>query len=367
MSVRRCASGRASRRCSRSRWPPRCCCGIRSNPVHNVETKMSGRHGSLARTLGLVAALVVLGMAPVRADDYPARPIRILVPYAPGGIADIAARIVGAKLAEAWGQQVAVENRPGGNGFIAMELTAHAEPDGYTLVMCTVGDIAINPGLFKEMPYNVERDFAPIASVSDAPVVLATHGASPYKTVKDVIAAAKAQPDTLNVGTPGYGSINQLILESMALNTGTKFVHVPYKGGAPAAQALVAGDIPLGVLASSTVAPHVPSGNIRVLAVTSTKRSPLNPEWPTMQEEGGGDINASNWPAFLAPAGTPQPILDKLNAEVVKILNMPDVKERFAGGGVMTIPSSGAELAARIKREAAVYRTIVEKANVHVD
>jgi tripartite-type tricarboxylate transporter receptor subunit TctC len=272
---------------------------------------MSRRHFSLARALGVVATLVVLGAAPASAQDYPTRPIRILVPYAPGGIADIAARIVGAKLTEAWGQQVAVENRPGGNGFIAMELTARSAPDGYTLVMCTAGDVAINPGLFKDMPYNVERDLAPIASISDAPVVLATHGASPYKTVKDVIAAAKAQPGTLNVGTPGYGSINQLILESMALNTGTKFVHVPYKGGAPAAQALVAGDIPLAVLASSTVAPHVPSGNIRVLAVTSIKRSPLNPEWPTMQEEGAGDINASNWTALLAPKATPQPILDK--------------------------------------------------------
>ena len=138
-----------------------------------------------------------------------------------------------------------VENRPGGNGFIAMEATARAAPDGYTLVMCTVGDVAINPALFKDMPYDVDRDFAPIASVSDAPMVLATNGKSPYKTVGDVIAAAKAQPGVLNVGTPGYGSINQLVLESIALNTGTKFVHVPYKGGAPAAQALVAGDIPL--------------------------------------------------------------------------------------------------------------------------
>src|ERR1700732_1532409 len=336
-----------------------------------VEAKMNGRHFSLARTLvrtlSVIAALVALGMAPVRADDYPTRPIRILVPYAPGGIADIAARIVGAKLTEVWGQQVAVENRPGGNGFIAMELTARSNPDGYTLVLCTVGDVAINPGLFKEMPYNVERDFAPIASISDAPVVLATHGASPYKAVKDVIAAAQAQPGTLNVGTPGYGSINQLILESMALNTGTKFVTLPYKGGAPAAQALVAGDIPLAVLASSTVAPHVPSGNIRVLAVTSTKRTPLNPEWPTMQEEGAGDINASNWTAFLAPKATPQPILDKLHAEVVKILNKADVKERFAGGGVATIPSSAAELDARVKRGAAVYRAIIHTANVRVD
>ena len=133
---------------------------------------MSRRHFSLARALGVIAALVVLGAAPASAQDYPMRPIRILVPYAPGGIADIAARIVGAKLTEAWGQQVAVENRPGGNGFIAMELTARSAPDGYTLVMCTVGDVSINPGLFKEMPYDVERDFAPIASISDAPVVL---------------------------------------------------------------------------------------------------------------------------------------------------------------------------------------------------
>jgi tripartite-type tricarboxylate transporter receptor subunit TctC len=318
-------------------------------------------------SLAVVTAVGALGAASARAQDYPTRSIRILVPYAPGGIADIAARIVGAKLSEAWGQQAVVENRPGGNGFIAMELTARSNPDGYTLVVATVGDVAINPALFKEMPYNVERDFAPIASLSDAPVVLAAHGASPYKTVKDVIAAAKAQPATLNVGTPGFGSINQLILESFALNTGTKFVHVPYKGGAPAAQALVAGDIPLAILASSTVAPHVPSGNIRVLAVTSASRSPLNPEWPTLQDEGGGDVNASNWTLLLAPKATPQPVLDKLNAAVVKILNAPDVKQRFAGGGVATIPSSSAELDGRIKREAAVYKVIVEKANVHVD
>jgi tripartite-type tricarboxylate transporter receptor subunit TctC len=321
----------------------------------------------MLRMLGVAAAFIALSVAPLRAQDYPSRPIRILVPYAPGGISDIAARIVGAKMTEDWGQQVAVENRPGGNGFVGMEATERAAPDGYTLVLCTVGDVAINPALFKDMPYDVDRDFAPISLISDAPVVLATNGKSPYQKVADVIAAAKAKPGELAVGTPGYGSINQLIMESMALNTGIKFLHVPYKGGAPAAQALVAGDIPLAVLASSSVAPHVPSGNIRVLAVTATKRSALNPEWPTLQEEGGGDVNASNWTLLLAPKATPQPILDKLNAEVVKILNLPDVKERFAGGGVVTIPSSAAELVARIKREAAVYRLIVERANVRVD
>ncbi len=323
----------------------------------------------MTRIAGLIVALLAFAglTTSVCAQDYPTRSIRMLVPYAPGGISEIAARIVGAKLTEPWGQQVIVENRPGGNGFIAMEATARSAPDGYALVMCTVGDVAINPALFKEIPYVVDRDFAPVASVSDAPMVLAANSASPYKSVADVVVAAKAQPGTLNVATPGYGSINQLVLESIALNTGTKFVHVPYKGGAPAAQALMAGDIPLGILASSSVAPHVQAGKVRVLAVTTAQRSALNPEWPTLQAEGGGDIAMSNWTLLLAPKGTPQPILDKLNAEVVKILGMPDVKQRFAGGGVVTMPSSAAELDARIKREAAIYRVVVEKANVHVD
>jgi tripartite-type tricarboxylate transporter receptor subunit TctC len=314
-----------------------------------------------------VIALVVFCAAPAQAQNYPAKPIHILVPYAPGGISDIASRILGAKLTEAWGQQVLVENRPGGNGFIAMTAAAKAAPDGYTMVMATGGDVAINPAMFKEMPYDVERDLAPIAMVSDAPLVLAAHGGAPYNTVAEVIAAAKAQPGRISVATPGNGSINQIVLEWMALNTGTQFQHVPYKGGAPAAAALAAGDIPLGVLASSSVAPHVKSGRVRVLAVTMAKRSTLNPEWPTLQQEGVKEVDASNWTALFAPKGTPQPVIDKLNAEVVKILNMPDVKERFAGGGVVTIPSSAAELDARVKQEAERFRAIVQKANIRPD
>jgi len=295
-----------------------------------------------------VIALIVFCAAPAQAQNYPAKPIHILVPYAPGGISDIASRILGAKLTEAWSQQVLVENRPGGNGFIAMAAAAKAAPDGYTMVMATGGDVAINPAMFKEMPYDVERDLAPIAMVSDAPLVLAAHGGAPYNSVADVIAAAKAQPGRISVATPGNGSINQIVLEWMALNTGARFQHIPYKGGAPAAAALAAGDIPLGILASSSVAPHVKSGRVRVLAVTMGKRSTLNPEWPTLQQEGVKEVDASNWTALFAPKATPQPVIDKLNAEVVKILHMPDVKERFAGGGVDTIPSSAAELDARV-------------------
>jgi len=314
-----------------------------------------------------VIALIVFCAAPAQAQNYPAKPIHILVPYAPGGISDIASRILGAKLTEAWSQQVLVENRPGGNGFIAMAAAAKAAPDGYTMVMATGGDVAINPAMFKEMPYDVERDLAPIAMVSDAPLVLAAHGGAPYNSVADVIAAAKAQPGRISVATPGNGSINQIVLEWMALNTGARFQHIPYKGGAPAAAALAAGDIPLGILASSSVAPHVKSGRVRVLAVTMGKRSTLNPEWPTLQQEGVKEADASNWTALFAPKATPQPVIDKLNAEVVKILHMPDLKERFAGGGVDTIPSSAAELDARVKQEAERFRAIVQKANIRPD
>ena len=291
-------------------------------------------------------ALMALTTGDALAQDYPVRSIRILSPYSPGGISDIAARIVAGKLTEAWGQQVIVENRPGGNGFIAVTDAARATPDGYTLVMATAGDVTINPSLFKNVPYD---------------------GETPYKTLADVIAAAKAQPGMLNIGTPGYGSINHLVLESISLNTGTRFVHVPYKGGAPAVQALVAGDIPLAIIASSTAAPHVSSGKIRILGITTGERSPLNPEWPPLAEGGAGDINVSNWTALLGPKAIPQPIIQKLSAKVIEILNMPDIKARFAAGGVSTIPSTPAELDGRIKRELVTYRLVIEKANVHVD
>jgi tripartite-type tricarboxylate transporter receptor subunit TctC len=319
------------------------------------------------KRIATFALFMALAMGHGFAQGYPVRPIRILSPYSPGGISDIAARIVAGKLTEAWGQQVIVENRPGGNGFIAVTDVARAAPDGYTLVMVTAGDVTINPSLFKNVPYDIDRDLAPVSAVSDAPLVLAVNGEAPYKTFADVIAAAKAQPGMLNMGTPGYGSINHLMLESISLNTGTKFVHVPYKGGAPAVQALVAGDIPLAIIASSTAAPHVASGKIRILGISTGERSPLNPEWPPLAQEGAGNINVSNWTALVAPKATPQPIIEKLSAKVVEILSMPDVKARFAAGGVSTIPSSPAELAARIKRELATYRVVIQKASVHVD
>jgi tripartite-type tricarboxylate transporter receptor subunit TctC len=317
--------------------------------------------------ISLVASVVALVTGPAGAQNYPSKPIHILVPYAPGGIADIASRILGAKLTEAWGQQVVVENRPGGNGFIAMSAAAKAAPDGYTLVMATAGDLTLSPALFKDMPYNVQNDFTFISLVSDAPLVLAANTQSPFKSVADVIAGAKAQPGRISIASPGNGSNNQLIIEWIGLVTGTKFQHIPYKGGAPAAAALAANDIPLAVLASSSVAPHVKSGRAQVLAITATKRSKLNPEWPSLQEQGVKDVEASNWTALLAPKGLPQPIVDKFNAEIAKILAMSDVKERFAGGGVEVVGSSPAELQARVKDEGARFLQVVQKANMKPD
>jgi tripartite-type tricarboxylate transporter receptor subunit TctC len=315
----------------------------------------------------LAAFVVVLLAQGAAAQNYPSKPIHLLVPYAPGGPADIAARIVGGKLTEAWGQQVVVENKPGGNGFIAMSAAAKAPADGYTLVMATIGEAAIAPVLFKDVPYSIERDFAPVSLISDATIVLAVHGESPFKSVADVIAAAKAQPGRISVGSPGNGTVNQIVIEWMALNTGTQLQHIPYKGSAPAATAVAAGEIPLGMLASSSVAPHLKTGRVRVLAVASARRSKFGPDWPTLQQAGVADVNASTWTALLAPQGTPQPILGKLNAEVMKALELPEVKERFAGGGVDTIPSSAAELAARIKQDAAQFAVIVQKANIKPD
>src|SRR5262245_16010679 len=319
------------------------------------------------RSLAILVASILLCTQSAAAQTYPTKPIHLLVPYAPGGPADIAARLVGGKLTEAWGQQVVVENKPGGNGFIAMTAAAKAAPDGYTLVMATIGEAAIAPVLFKDAPYSIERDFAPISLVSDATIVLAANGDSPFKSVADVIAAAKARPGRISVGSPGNGTVNQIVIEWMALNTGTQFQHIPYKGSAPAATAVAAGEIPLGMLASSSVAPHLKAGRVRVLAVASARRSKFGPDWPTLQPAGVADVNASTWTALLAPHGTPQPVLDKLNAEVVKALELPEVKERFAGGGVDTIPSNAAELAARIKQDAAQFAVIVQKANIKPD
>ncbi len=313
------------------------------------------------------AVLALAGFAPeARAQaDYPNKPIRILVPFAPGGFVDVAARLVGQKLSEKLGQQVIVENRPGGNGFIAVSAAAKAPADGYTLLMAHSGEFAVNPAVFaKTIPYDLDRDFHPITLVSQAPMVLGAKTDGPYKSLSDLVAAAKAKPGTIGMSTPGTGSINHLAGEWIALASGVKFLHVPYKGGAPAAVAIATGEVPFGMAAISSALPQIKAGRVKVLAITTASKTHVDPSWPTAQEAGAKDVDLSIWAGLFAPKGVPQPIRDKLYKEVAAILQMDDVKQKFAAGGSGVGGMKPEEFTAQIKREANQLKDIVQKAGV---
>ncbi len=314
--------------------------------------------------IGILAAALAAASTQAQSQDYPNKPIRIVVPFAPGGIVDTAARVVGQKLHERWGQQVIVDNRPGGNGFIGVTAAQKSPADGYTLLMAHTGEFAVNPAVFKDVPYDLDRDFVAITLVNDAPMVFVVNSGAPYNTMQELLAAAKAKPGTIGVSTPGAGSINHLVLEWIGLTTGAKFLHVPYKGGAPAITATAGGEVPAGTAAMGSAMPHIQSGRVRVVAVTTDKRSPVNMSWPTLAESGVPNVQSSIWAGLFAPKGVPQPIIDKIYAEVAKILELPDVKERFAAGGGVTGGMKPAEFTAKIKLEATQLKDIVIKANV---
>jgi tripartite-type tricarboxylate transporter receptor subunit TctC len=317
--------------------------------------------------IGLLAALVFASAPPAHAQDYPSRPVHIIVPYAVGGITDIAARLVGQKLADALGQSFIVENRTGGNGFVAVTATARAPADGYTLVVGTVSEFTINPALFRKLPYDVERDLAPVAMLSDTPLVLVSNGDLPYHSVADVIAAARAAPGTLGVSSPGTGTFNHVTIAQLELEAGIRLLHIPYRGGAPAGTAVAAGDVPFGLLAISSAVPFLQSGRIRVLAVTTAKRSSFNMEWKTLQEEGISHIDASNWVGMFAPRETPGPVIDRLHGEIQKILATDHIRSVLALGGGEPTPMSLADFAARIKADTVRFRGIVKEAGMQVE
>jgi tripartite-type tricarboxylate transporter receptor subunit TctC len=312
----------------------------------------------------LCASLAIAGASQVQAQSYPTKPVRVLVPYAPGGFVDVAARIVAQKLQERLGQQFIVENRSGGNGFIGTSAAAKAAPDGYTLLAAHTGEFAVSPAVFEDIPFDLERDFETITMVSIAPMLIATNAKGPIQSIAELIAAAKAKPKTIGMGTPGTASINHLAGEWFADAAGIKLLHVPYKGGAPAGVAVAAGEVPMGVMAISSVMAQIQAGRVKPLAVTTAKRSAQFKDWPTLQEAGIKDIDASIWTGLFAPKGTPKPILDKVNAEMVAILAMPDVREKFAQGGAETRGMASADFVAMIKRELAAYRTIVRRASI---
>jgi tripartite-type tricarboxylate transporter receptor subunit TctC len=297
-------------------------------------------------------------------QDYPGKPIRVLVPFAPGGAVDTTARVLAQAMTQRLSWQFVIENRPGGNGFIATTAAAKAAPDGYTLLMAHTGEFAVNPALFSEVPYELERDFAPITMVSDAPMLYLANAKAPFNTFQELIAAAKARPGAITFGSAGNGSINHLAGEWLAQAAGIQLLHVPYKGGAPAAAAVAAGDVHFGVMAVPGALPHIKSGRGKVVGITTAKKSPLEPSWATPRDAGIPDLDASIWVGLFAPKGTPQAVIDKLNREVRATLADADVKKRFVDTGAEATGMTPAEFLARIKSDAERYRRVVQQAGV---
>jgi tripartite-type tricarboxylate transporter receptor subunit TctC len=318
----------------------------------------------LQSVLGLVCAALTIWSTQAQSQTYPTKPVRIVVPYSPGGIVDTSARVVGQKLSERWKQKVVVDNRPGGNGFIGTVAAAKSPADGYTLLMAHTGEFAVNPAVFPNVPYELDRDFIPITMIIEAPMVFVANSKTPYKSMQELIAAAKAKPGTVGISSPGNGTINHLVLEWVTLATGAKFLHVPYKGGAPAINATAGGEVPAGTAALGSAMPHIKSGRVRVLAVTTGTRNFFNKDWPTLQEAGAKGVHSSIWTGLFAPKGTPKPIVDKLYSDVAAVLKLEDVKKRFAGGGGVTVGMPPAEFAAAIRKEAASLKEIVKVAGV---
>src|SRR5687767_2125642 len=313
----------------------------------------------------IIGITLAFTLATSFAQDYPNKPIRMLVPFAPGGAVDTTARVLAQAMQQRVNWQFVIENRPGGNGFIATTAVAKSAPDGYTLLMAHTGEFAVNPALFDNIPYELERDFAPITMVSDAPILYLAKAQAPFNNFRELVAQAKAKPGFITYGSAGNGSINHLAGEWLAQAAGIQLVHVPYKGGAPAAAAVAAGDVHFGVMAAPGAMPHIKSGRGKVIGITTQKKSPLDPSWATPRDAGIPDLDASIWVGLFAPKGTPQSVVDRLNREVRETLKSPDVQRRFIeSAGGEAVGMTQAEFLARIKADAERYKRVVQKAGV---
>jgi len=303
--------------------------------------------------------------AGAHAQDYPAKPVRIVVPYAAGGNADILGRTLAQKLTDALKQPFVVENRGGANGGIGTDLVAKAAPDGYTLLVTASGPIVVNPTLYTNVPYDPVKDFAPISQCAVYQYVLVTLAASPYKSIADIVAAARARPGAVSYGSTGVGGGNHLAGELFALATGTQLTHVPYKGSAPALADLLGGQLTFMFDTVITSVPQIRAGKLRAFAVSSPKRASSLPEVPTLQEAGIKGFDISQWQGFLAPAGTPKSIVERLNAETVRAMRAADVHERIAvQGGNDIVTGTPEEFAALIKSDLQAYATLIKNAKI---
>ncbi len=326
------------------------------------------RRRALLVAVGLAAAGAASFTSSIAfAQAFPAKPVKLVVPFPAGGSLDNIGRLLALKLTEAWGQTVLVENRPGAGGNVGADAVAKSPADGYTVVMGALSTHAVNPNLYAKMPYDAVKDFAPISLVAITPNVLIVNTGSPIRTLGDLIAQAKANPGKLNFGSGSNGSAGHLAGELFKVETGTDVAHIPFKGGAPALQALLAGDTQFMFDNLANAMAQVKGGKARAIAVTTAQRSKLAPDLPTMAEAGMPGFDISTWFGILAPAGTPPEVVAKWNTDLVKVLNAPDVREKMLAQGAEPAPTTPAEFAAFIAKEREKYARIVKASGAKID
>ncbi len=313
-------------------------------------------------SLALYCAVVTLSASGALALNYPNKPIRIIVPFSPGGPNDIRARLVAEKLTESWKQQVIVDNRPGADGAIGMELAAKAAPDGYTIVLSPSGSLIVTPSLYTKLRYDPVRDFAPITQLTNSAIIMMVNPALPVRSVKELIALAKAKPGQLNYATPS--SPFYLVGEMFKVRAGVDIAYIPYKGSAPSMTALISGEVAVMFDTPLMSLPHVKAGRARAIAICSPKRSAAMADVPTMTEGGLPGFEAGVFSVVLAPAKTPPEIVQKLNVEIVRILHMPAVQHRLTSIGDDIVGSKPAELSAHIKAELEKYAKVIKAAGI---
>ena len=324
------------------------------------------------RAIGVALVALFAGSAPAALAQpsagpaYPTKPIRLIVPFPPGGGTDITARTIAHKLTERWGQQVVVDNRPGANGTIGVDLCAKAAPDGYTLTMISSSH-AVNVSLYTKLPYDLVKDLAPITQATSQPYSLVIHPSVPAKSVKELIALGKAKPGSLNDGSSGAGGLSHLSGALLASLAGINMVHIPYKGGVLAMNDVIAGQIQMLFGTLLLTSPHVKAGKLRALAVTAVKRAPAAPELPTMVEAGVAGYEVTQWYGVLAPAKVPTAVVHKLSEEIARVLHEPDVKPRLAADGSDAVGNTPEQFGAHVRAEVARWSKLVKQIGLKAD
>jgi tripartite-type tricarboxylate transporter receptor subunit TctC len=320
---------------------------------------------------GFVIALAfagsVIATVPVAAQNYPSKTVRIIMPFAAGGGLDIVLRPLLTKMTESVRQNFILDSRPGANGIIGTEIGAKSPPDGYTLISATTGTITINPSVYSKLPFDPERDLAPITNVGNAAFAMVVHPSLAAHDVREFIALAKRRPDEITYGSPGVGGTNHLAAEYFQQMTGIRLVHVPYKGSGPLMIDIRGGHVMMAFDSVMATVPHIKAGKLRAMGVASAKRSPVAPEIPTIAEAGGPAIIIGSWYGLMAPAGTPRDIIAKLHAEVVKALAIPELRERYIFSGLDPVGNSPDEFAAQIRDDTARWAKVVRIANVRAE